>query len=74
MAVPLPNSGPPQQAEIALKLDKPLTGKPEAGTEFQWQGVPSAFSASPFLLTMDTETATLQGLRSAPCAVTVRKK
>jgi tetratricopeptide (TPR) repeat protein len=74
VAVPLPNSGPPQQAEIALKLDKPLTGKPEAGTEFQWQGVPSAFSASPFLLTMDTETATLQGLRSAPCAVTVRKK
>ncbi len=74
VAVPLPDSGPPQQAEILLKLDKPLTGKPETGTEFQWQGVPSAFSASPFLLTMDTDAATLQGLRSAPCAVPVRKK
>jgi tetratricopeptide (TPR) repeat protein len=74
VAVPLPNAGPPQQAEILLKLDKPLTGKPETGTEFQWEGVPSAFSASPFLLTMDTATATLQGLQSAPCAVPVRKK
>jgi tetratricopeptide (TPR) repeat protein len=74
VAVPLPNAGPAQQAEIALKLDKPLAGKPETGAEFQWQGVPSAFTASPFLLTMDTEAGTLQGLKSVPCAVPVRKK
>jgi tetratricopeptide (TPR) repeat protein len=73
VAVPLPNAGPLQQAEIALKLDKPLSGKPETGMEFQWQGVPSAFAASPFLLTMDTEVATLEGLKSAPCVTPVRK-
>lgn len=61
-------------AEIALKLDKPLTGKPEDGAEFQWQGVPSAFEASPFLLTMDTDTKTLEGIKTTPCAITARKK
>ena len=74
VAVPLPNAAPSQQAEIALKLDKPLSGKPETGMEFQWQGVPSAFTSSPFLLTMDTDTSTLEGLKTAPCSVTVRKK
>lgn len=67
--------GFPNQPEILLKLDKPLTGKPEPGSEFQWQGVPSAFTAAPFLLTMDTESAKLDGLKSAPCGTApVRKK
>ncbi len=61
-------------AEIALKLDKPLTGKPENGVEIQWEGVPSAFTASPFLLTMDTDTNKIQGLKTSACAVPVRKK
>lgn len=73
VVVPLPNATDSQQAEIALKLDKPLGGKPETGTEFQWQGVPSAFQSSPFLLTMDTDTGTLDGLKSAPCSVPARK-
>ena len=62
-------------AEITLKLDKPLTGKPEAHAEFQWQGVPTAFTASPFMLTMDTETAKIEGLKVSPCgAQPVQKK
>ena len=74
VAVAAPGSGDPPPAEIALKLDKPLGGKPETRTEFQWQGVPSAFAASPFRLTMDTDSGTIEGLKSAPCGMTARKK
>jgi hypothetical protein len=51
---------------ITLKLDAALTGKPTAG-EIQWEGVPSAFTAEPFMLTMDTEKAKVEGLQVTPC-------
>jgi hypothetical protein len=74
VAVPLPDSKP--QPEIKLKLDKPLTGKPELNQEFHWEGVPTAFTKDPFLLTMDTEAAKIEGLKSTPCTATapVHKK
>jgi len=59
--------GQEEPAEITLKLDKPLTGKPQAHAEFQWQGVPTAFTSSPFMLTMETETAKIEGLKVAAC-------
>jgi hypothetical protein len=62
------------KTEIALKLDAALTGKPEAGTEIQWEGVPSAFTKEPFLLTMDTEKAKIEGLKVTPCAAAPAKK
>ncbi len=68
VAVPLPDAQGTQRAEIALKLDAPLTGKPELNSDFRWQGVPSAFSKDPFLLTMDTEKAKIEGLTTNPCA------
>jgi hypothetical protein len=74
VAVPLPDAEAPLKAEITVKLDKPLTGKPEPNTEFQWEGVPTAFTKDPFDLTMETETAKIQGLKTTPCAVTPRKK
>jgi hypothetical protein len=61
-------------AEVALKLDAALTGKPETGTEIQWEGVPSAFTKDPFLLTMDTEKAKIENLKSSPCAAAPAKK
>jgi hypothetical protein len=67
VAVPRPDDNGPPQAEITLKLDSPLTGKPEPG-EIQWEGVPSAFSPNPFMLTMDTEKAKIEGLKVAACA------
>lgn len=70
VAVPLPDAQKPFQAEITLKLDKALTGKPEAGSEFQWEGVPAAFSKEPFMLTMAQETTKLDGLKSTPCTAT----
>jgi hypothetical protein len=66
VAVPEPNQ---QDAPtvITLKLDSALTGKPTTG-EIQWEGVPSAFTAEPFMLTMDTEKAKIDGLQVTPCA------
>jgi hypothetical protein len=60
--------------EVALKLDAALTGKPEAGTEIQWEGVPSAFTKEPFMLTMDTEKAKIENLKATPCAAAPVKK
>jgi len=61
-------------AEVALKLDAALTGKPEAGVEVQWEGVPSAFTKEPFVLTMDTEKAKIENLKVTPCAAAPTKK
>lgn len=74
VAVPEPNQTSTLTAEIALKLDTPLTAKPVAGTEIQWEGVPSAFSKDPFLLTMDAEKAKIEGLKTEPCAVAPARK
>jgi hypothetical protein len=63
-----------KNTEVALKLDSALTGKPEVGAEIQWEGVPSAFSKDPFLLTMDTEKAKIENLKSSPCAAAPTKK
>ncbi len=70
VAVPLPDQpqGSTLTPEISLKLDAPLTGKPEAGDVIQFQGVPTAFTQSPFMLTMDTEKAKIKNLKVAACA------
>lgn len=74
VAVPLPDSHDAPKPEIKLVLDKPLTGKPELNQEFRWEGVPSAFTRDPFLLTMNAESKTLVGLQSAPCTATPTRK
>jgi hypothetical protein len=61
-------------SEVSLKLDAALTGKPEAGAEIQWEGVPSGFTKDPFILTMDTEKAKIENLKTAPCAAAPVKK
>lgn len=67
VAIPLPDAKGEQKPEITLKLDAALTSKPEVGSEFQWEGVPSAFTKDPFMLTMDVEKAKLEGLKTSPC-------
>ena len=62
------------KSEISLKLDAALTGKPEAGTEVQFEGVPSAFTKDPFLLTMEIEKTKIEGLKVSPCAPPPAKK
>jgi len=70
VSVPEPNQQN-AQAVITLKLDSPLSGKPEPG-EINWEGVPSAFTAEPFMLTMDTEKAKIEGLKTTPCGAPAR--
>lgn len=57
------------EGEILLKLDKPLTGQPEVPADIQFEGVPAAFTSSPFLLTMDTEASKVTGLKTTPCTL-----
>ena len=74
VAVPMPDSKSPYTAEIALKLDAALAGKPPASAEFSWEGVPSAFTKDPFLLTMNVEKAKLTDLTTEPCTASAARK
>jgi hypothetical protein len=66
-AVPLHDAQKPYQAEITLKLDMPMTGKPDLDEPFRWEGVPSAFTREPFMLTMDAERSRIEGLTIKAC-------
>ena len=74
VAIPLPDQQGTPVAEISLKLDVPLTGKPEIGGTIQWTGVPKAFTKDPFMLTMETEKAKVENLKTTPCGPAPAKK
>jgi len=56
--------------EVTIKLDTPIKGKPETGDITFDGAVARAFTANPFNLTMDIETAKIQGLEKGPCGAT----
>jgi hypothetical protein len=57
--------------EATLRLDMPLTMKPELGQEIQFdQGAPMEFTKDPFNLTLDVEKEKIEGLKGEPCAGT----
>ena len=58
---------------ITLKLDAPLSGKPDTGGEIEFKGVPTAFTKEPFMLTLETEKANIQGLKTTPCVAAAPK-
>jgi hypothetical protein len=68
VAIPVPGQPATNAGEISLKLDTALTGKPEAGSEIQFEGIPTAFTKTPFLLTMEAEKAKVQ-VKTSPCTV-----
>lgn len=74
VAVPAEADTKPAGAEIRLKLERPLAGKPAVGDEFEWEGIATAFTPQPFLLTLDTEPAKISGLKLENCAAPARKK
>jgi hypothetical protein len=74
VAVPMPNSTATPTPEITLKLDAPLKGKPEAGADIQFNGVPAAFVKDPFMLTMDSAKDKIDGLTLTPCAAAPVRK
>jgi len=41
--------------QVTLKLENPLPGKAEPGTELQFEGVPTEFTKDPFMLTFTVE-------------------
>jgi hypothetical protein len=43
--------------EVTLKLETPMVGRADPGTELEFDGVVSGFAKDPFMLTMDVETA-----------------
>ncbi len=47
--------------EITLKLDTPLKGKAEPGTEIAFAGIATAFSKDPFNLVFETEPSKIEG-------------
>jgi hypothetical protein len=53
--------------EVVLTMPKPLTGKPEPGQTFKFEGIPTAFTKEPFLLKMNVEPERIAGLKPAPC-------
>ena len=73
IAVPEPNQQGTAPTVITLKLDAALTGKPDTGIEIEWEGVPSAFTKDPFMLTMDTDKADVTGLKVTPCTAAAPK-
>ena len=74
VAIPLPDQQGNAVAEITLKLDAPLTGKPETGATIQFTGVPKAFSKDPFMLTMEAEKAKVENVKVTPCGAAPAKK
>jgi hypothetical protein len=74
VAIPLPDQQGNPVAEITVKLDAPLAGKPELGGTIQWTGVPKAFTKDPFMLTMETEKDKLENVKTSPCSVAPAKK
>jgi hypothetical protein len=45
----------PDAPEVTLKLENPLPGKADKGTEIAFEGVPTAFTKDPFMLTFAIE-------------------
>jgi len=47
--------------EVTLNLSAPLAGKADAGTVIEFEGVPTTFTQSPFMVTMDVEKEKVEG-------------
>jgi hypothetical protein len=68
VGIPMPNATGTPVAEVTLKMDPALTGKVETGGEIFFNGVPSAFTKEPFMLTMISGKDKIDGLTITPCA------
>ena len=61
--------------EVTLKLETPMPGKADKGTEIQFQGVPSAFTKDPFMLTFDVDSKDkIQGWPKQAAAPPAKKR
>ncbi len=62
--------------DATLKFEMPLAGKVEPGTELSFEGVPTSYTASPYMVVFDVEADKLHGWtgKNAPRPTTVHKK
>ena len=73
VAIPQPGAEGSAPVEVALKLGKPISGRVEPGSEIRWEAVASAFTPSPFVLTMETAIEKISGLDVSPCTTVPTK-
>jgi hypothetical protein len=71
--VPLPENTA-KTAEITIKFETALSGKPEIGSTIKFVGVGDSFTATPFMLTMTAEKDKVTDLKMTPCAAAPAKK
>ncbi len=64
----------PDTPEVTLKLETPLRGKADPGTEIKFQGVPKAFTKEPFMVTFELESKDKIEGWPAQAAPPVRRK
>lgn len=56
----------PNTPEVILKVDPPMTGRAEPGTDLEFRGVPTAFTKEPFLVTFEAEKKSISGWPAPP--------
>jgi hypothetical protein len=61
----------PDVAEVTLKLENPVKGKPVVGSPVDFEGVPVAFTKDPFMVTFDQ--AKVSGLKTEAPAAPARR-
>jgi hypothetical protein len=49
--------------EVTLRFETALAGKPKVGSVIEFEGVPTAFSKDPFMLTFESEKDKISGTR-----------
>ncbi|MGH9721997.1 MAG: hypothetical protein ACRD8O_17455 [Bryobacteraceae bacterium] len=57
--------------EVTLKMETPMPGKADPGAEIEFEGVPSAFTKEPFMVTFDVESK--DKISGWPAAAPVRR-
>lgn len=63
-----PNDPPGGAGDVTLRLDKPMRGKADTGTEIQFEGIAKEFTKDPFMVTFEVEQEKVQGwpVQAAP--------
>ncbi len=77
VGIPEPDQKSTLVAEITLKLENPVKGKPAIGQPIKFDAVPAAFTKDPFMLTMDVDGDKIPELQVEACTpakATAKKK
>jgi hypothetical protein len=67
VGIPEPEQKSTLVAEITLKLENPVKGKPAIGQPIKFDAVPAAFAKEPFMLTMDVDADKVPELQVEAC-------